>query len=75
MMLVQAEKEEQQGMSEACVSRTKKGWKQPTRRHSGVQNEPTHLGKGRRGWKEEAVSQRVMRMMLGHNINHNLLPS
>lgn len=33
-----------------------------------MQNEPPHLGKGRRGWKEEAGSQRVIAMILDHNI-------
>lgn len=48
-------------------SRTKEGWKQPTRKHSGVKNEPTHFGKGKRGWNEEDVSQRVIMVGLGHN--------
>lgn len=54
------------GVREDCVNK-REGKKQQMRKHSGVQNETARIWKGRKGWKEGAVSQRAIMVMLGHN--------
>lgn len=55
------------GVREDCVNKRREGEKQQMRKHSGVQNETAHIWKGSKGWKEGAVSQRAIMVMLGHN--------